>query len=305
MAIDKEFYNAASAAKLGWEPSWFSDFGVDINHKDFDEKLTKAIRKFQKTYDLGMDGMCGPNTYRRLVAHMEEAHPFVGPPWTPTDSDVLWYNGEAHKINWPAAKVHTFKDEDFPYPVSKSFTKYSKKRDVKSFVAHWDVCLNSMSCAKVLAKRGVSVHFLIDNDGSIIQLHDMNDVTWHAGVSKVNHSAVGVEISNAYYPKYQAWYEKNGFGPRPIRDVWLGDWHIKPHLGFYDVQLEALGALMECVHNACGVPYVVPAGWDKFAPETTDGKWQGFMNHFNCSKKKQDCAGYNLSEYFVGDETDE
>ena len=31
-----------------------------------------------------------------------------------------------------------------------------------------------------------------------------------------NDRSVGVEISNAYYTKYQSWYEKRDFGPRPI-----------------------------------------------------------------------------------------
>lgn len=297
MAIDKEFYNEASSAKLGWEPSWFIE-----GHKLFDEKLTRAVRKFQKEMDLVQDGMCGPTTYRRLVAKMEAEHPFVGPPWNPNASDVLWYGDEAIKINWPADKVHTFKDESFPFPISAGFTPYSKKREIKSFVAHWDVCLSSMSCAKVLKKRNVSVHFCIDNDGSIIQLHDMNDACWHAGNRKVNHSSVGVEISNAYYPKYQDWYIRNGFGERPMKtDAWKGDWHLAPFLGFYDVQLEALGALMEALHDGLGIPYQVPSVPDNYDKNTTTGKWSGFMNHYNCSAKKIDCAGYDLTKYFRGE----
>ena len=155
MAVDKDFYNEASAAKLGWEPSWFIP-----GYKLFDRKLQNAIRVFQREYKLTADGMCGPGTHRRLVAKMEAEHPFVGPPWDSNDSDVLWYNGNPIKIDWPADKVHTFKDDGFPYAISKGLTPYSKKRTIRSFVNHWDVCLNSTSCAKVLKKRNVSVHFL-------------------------------------------------------------------------------------------------------------------------------------------------
>ena len=35
---------------------------------------------------------------------------------------------------------------------------------------------------------------------------DMNDAAWHAGGKAWNHSSIGVEIANAYYPKYQNWY---------------------------------------------------------------------------------------------------
>ena len=66
MAIDREFYNEASAAKLGWEPEWF---GVSTH----DDRLTRAIRKFQKENDLTADGLCGPTTFRRIWTY-REAH---------------------------------------------------------------------------------------------------------------------------------------------------------------------------------------------------------------------------------------
>ena len=58
---------------------------------------------------------------------------------------------------------------------------------------------HSTQCQKVLDKRGISVHFLIDNDGTIYQTLDLQHAAFHAG--KVNRKSVGVEISNAYYPK--------------------------------------------------------------------------------------------------------
>ena len=36
------------------------------------------------------------------------------------------------------------------------------KRKIRYFVNHWDVCLNATSCQRVLDRRGISVHFLID-----------------------------------------------------------------------------------------------------------------------------------------------
>ena len=84
------------------------------------------------------------------------------------------------------------------------------------FVTHWDVCLSSKSCFNILKKRGISVHFCIDNDGAIYQLMDCNDIGFHAGNWEVNTKSVGVEISNAYYPHYQDIYRRKGFGPRPF-----------------------------------------------------------------------------------------
>ena len=59
MPIDKNFYNESSAAKLGWDPTWFGE-------KYFDDKLTRAIKKWQKDKGLSADGLCGPATFRRL-----------------------------------------------------------------------------------------------------------------------------------------------------------------------------------------------------------------------------------------------
>ena len=294
MAVDKDFYNEASAAKLGWEPSWFIP-----EYTLFDRKLQNAIRAFQKEHQLMADGMCGPTTYRRILTKREAQYPFSALDWKTDDNDVLWYHDQPIMINWPADKVHTFKDEGFPYKVSKGFSYYSSKRKIKSFVNHWDVCLNAKSCAKVLAGRNVSVHFCIDNDGTIIQLHDINDACWHAGNRKVNHSAVGVEISNAYYPKYQKWYVKNGFGERPIMSGAMAqDKPLDDFLWFYPVQIEALKALWEAIHKGCGVPYEAPMKKWAYDPIAASGKFEGFMSHFHCSKKKIDVGGLDIEKLF-------
>ena len=286
----KEAYNKNQAKRFGWKPNWFIPC-----HNDFDEKLTLAIQVFQKESNLSADGMCGPSTYRVILSEREALQKTEALGWETNTSDVLWWNDQPIKIDWPSDKVHTFKDPGFPYPISKGLTKKSSKREIKSFVTHWDVCLNSMSCAKVLARRNVSVQFCIDNDGTIIQLHDMNDVCWHAGNSKVNHSAVGVEISNAFYTKYQSWYRKNGFGERPIKSGALAqNRKVEDFTWFYPVQIEALKALYKAMHKGCGIPLEAPDEKWAYDKNAASGKFKGFMNHFHCSTKKIDCAGLDI-----------
>jgi len=286
----KEAYNKNQAKRFGWKPNWFIPC-----HNDFDEKLTLAIQDFQKESNLSADGMCGPSTYRVILSEREALQKTEALGWETNTSDVLWWNDQPIKIDWPSDKVHTFKDPGFPYPISKGLTKKSSKREIKSFVTHWDVCLNSMSCAKVLARRNVSVQFCIDNDGTIIQLHDMNDVCWHAGNSKVNHSAVGVEISNAFYTKYQSWYRKNGFGERPIKSGALAqNRKVEDFTWFYPVQIEALKALYKAMHEGCGIPLEAPDEKWAYDKNAASGKFKGFMNHFHCSTKKIDCAGLDI-----------
>ena len=51
--MDKDFYNQASGAKLGWDPAWFGE-------KYFDDKLVRAIKKWQR---FG----AGPGSHRKAA----------------------------------------------------------------------------------------------------------------------------------------------------------------------------------------------------------------------------------------------
>ena len=62
--MNKNFYNQSSATQLGWDPSWFGE-------KYFDDKLVRAIKKWQKIHGLKADGLCGPGTFRRVWTHRQ------------------------------------------------------------------------------------------------------------------------------------------------------------------------------------------------------------------------------------------
>ena len=280
-------YNLNSSRRYGWKPDWF---GAD----DYDEKLVEKIMEFQRSLGLSADGLCGPSTYRRIFtdrqANIDDYEP---------KGEHIVYNGEFFPIEWD--KVVTW-DEPGGLRMNKgTYTDYSGKepRDISMFVNHWDVCLSSKSCASVLNKRKVSVHFCIDNDGTIYQLLDMQHRAWHAGNSTVNTKSVGVEISNAFYPKYQDWYTKR-FGPRPvITDAIVHGKPLETHLGFYPVQLDAAKALWKAVSLACKVPLVAPMASDGLDTgvnyEVYKGRFNGFCNHYNITSKKIDCAGLDLA----------
>ena len=282
--MDKEFYNEASAARLGWDASWFIP-----GHFEYDTKLTKAIREFQKEHGLTADGLCGPTTYRRLVAHIEQNKEYKKQELSSTSS-CIYYMDKPVSIKWD--KVVTYKDKD-GLRLAKRPKKHGRKRNIKYFVTHWDVCLSSQSCVKVLNRRGLSVHFCIDNDATIYQLADLNDVTYHAGSH--NPYSVGVEISNAYYPKYQNWYKKNGFGERPlITDGIVHGRKMKPFMDFYPEQKEALKALYLACHEALDIPLEAPKVKWGVDPECQKKTFRGFCSHFHLTKGKIDCAGLDI-----------
>jgi N-acetylmuramoyl-L-alanine amidase len=66
---------------------------------------------------------------------------------------------------------------------------------VDQFVIHFDVCGTSRRCFRVLHdERGLSVHFMLDLDGTIYQTLDLKESAWHA--TKSNSRSIGVEIAN-------------------------------------------------------------------------------------------------------------
>ena len=294
MSVDVDFYNEASAAKLGWEPRWFGDC------KYFDIRLQNMIKDFQREHGLEADGMCGPSTYRRIFlqreAEIDDHEPVVG-----SGRNNIVYNGNFFPIKWDKvilwSEINGLKAKKGCYRscVGKA------PREVLQFVNHWDVCISSKSCQKVLDKRGISVHFLLDADGTIYQTMDMQHEAWHAGARLPNKWSVGVEINNAYYVKYAKHYTKRGLGLRPIdSDATVRGRTLEPHLGFYPVQLEALKALWVAISAALGIPLECPMRGDEMDTYTnTDvqqGKFSGIVHHYHLSERKIDCAGLDIHQ---------
>lgn len=70
----------------------------------------------------------------------------------------------------------------------------SLRQVVDQFVIHYDVCGTSRQCFRVLQDvRGLSVHFMLDVDGTIYQTLDLKERAWHATTS--NDRSIGIEIA--------------------------------------------------------------------------------------------------------------
>ncbi|MDC0935625.1 peptidoglycan recognition family protein [Pirellulales bacterium] len=118
------------------------------------------------------------------------------------------------------------------------------KKVVDQFVLHYDVCGTSGKCFQVLHDaRGLSVHFMLDVDGTIYQTLDLKERAWHATIS--NTRSVGVEIANiGAYPVdrrevLEKWYAVDSDGAislLPSRTVGRFGVRSKPFLGQPDRQ---------------------------------------------------------------------
>tara|TARA_R100000664_G_C2739993_1_gene128618 strand:+ start:337 stop:1218 length:882 start_codon:yes stop_codon:yes gene_type:complete len=278
MSWRKNRYNKSSSKKLGWLPSWFGG-------NDFNERLINLVKDFQAAHGLEEDGLVGPMTYRRITTQREVQNE------TSFESGIIC-NGEPVSINWKNIR-HDF----LP---SSCYKTYRRERIPSLIITHWDVCLSANSCRRVLEKRGISSHFVIDNDGAIVQLADTNHACWHAGKRRVNNASIGIDFSNAYYLKYQNTYEKKGFGTRPIiKDARCHGVKLKPFLGYYPIQIEAYKALVGALCSHYGIPLAYPQNNDGelitgVHSPVTYGKFKGVACHYHVTRKKIDTAGLQL-----------
>jgi N-acetylmuramoyl-L-alanine amidase len=84
---------------------------------------------------------------------------------------------------------------------------------VDQFVIHFDVCGTSSRCFQVLHDaRTLSVHFMLDVDGTIYQTLDLKERAYHATIA--NTRSIGIEIANmGAYPADK---------PAPALETWYG-----------------------------------------------------------------------------------
>ena len=86
------------------------------------------------------------------------------------------------------------------------------QREVDQFVIHYDASGTSRQCFKILHdNRCLSVHFMLDLDGTIYQTLDLKERAWHASIA--NTRSIGIEIANigAYSnaDPLKRWYKKD------------------------------------------------------------------------------------------------
>ncbi len=106
---------------------------------------------------------------------------------------------------------------------------------VDQFVLHYDACGTSRRCFEILHDvRGLSVHFLLDTDGTIYQTLDLRERAWHA--AHANTRSVGVEIAHPGSVEARAevrvtglesWYAEDAQGPVMVPPAYLGPTGIR------------------------------------------------------------------------------
>lgn len=219
----------------------------------------------------------------------------------------------------------TMPDEDFERLRGGGWTLEELRTKVDLFVIHYDVCGTSLTCFDVLHDhRCLSVHFMLDIDGTIYQTMDVKERAWHAG--SANDRSIGIEIANiGAYPEgnrdvLDQWYALDDSGrPRitlpsarrannggvltpnfvghPIRDTpVLGTIHGTEY-AMYDLtreQYDALAKLTAALSRIFpDIPLVYPtdeAGHVRMDALTEDElkEFRGLIGHYHLTPRKQD-----------------
>lgn len=197
------------------------------------------------------------------------------------------------------------------------------QRVVDQFVLHYDVCGTSRQCFKVLHDlRGLSVHFLLDVDGTIYQTLDVKERAWHA--TTANSRSVGVEIAHmgAYrsveQSPYDQWYARDADGRvRLVIPQRLGDGGVRTpnfvgrparpelitgeiqgqQLVQYDFTPEQYAALIRLTAALCKVFPKIRCDYPRDAqgrliphklPDAELERFQGVLGHFHIQTNKVD-----------------
>lgn len=197
------------------------------------------------------------------------------------------------------------------------------QRVVDQFVLHYDVCGISKVCFNVLHDhRGLSVHFMLDIDGTIYQTLDLKERARHATIA--NDRSIGIEIANiGAYPPDDAkpllqWYGRDATNQPFIRvPAELGDPMIRTpnfighparpvavrgviqgvELVQYDLTPEQYAALIKLTATLAKVFPKIKLDYPRDAasrlvtkklPDDQLAKYQGVLGHYHIQTNKTD-----------------
>jgi N-acetyl-anhydromuramyl-L-alanine amidase AmpD len=196
------------------------------------------------------------------------------------------------------------------------------RKTVDQLVLHYDACGVSKVCFQALRSRGLSVHFLLDVDGTIYQTLDVQERALHATTS--NDRSIGVEIANigAFSPDtaqpLDEWYHRESGGDvvltipskiknpriatprfrgRPIRPEPVRGCVQDKELVQYDFTAEQYAALAKLTAALCGVLPELRCDY----PHARDGEpiqhrlseaelvnYRGILGHYHVQENKVD-----------------
>lgn len=193
----------------------------------------------------------------------------------------------------------------------RSRTLDNLKKLVTQFFLHHDGLYHADTTFHVLhVQRGLSCHFLMDDDGTIYQTLDLFEKAWHGG--NCNPMAVGIEIANrAVAGRFPGAYDKASqkkyrVAPRQVYRETINGQSILG-FGYNDAQYRAL------IKLGIGMVEIFPqiGGASADFPRDSSGavvrhlidkptKHTGFICHYNASSHKIDPIAFDHERFLLG-----
>ncbi|HMU38662.1 MAG TPA: N-acetylmuramoyl-L-alanine amidase [Pseudomonadota bacterium] len=168
---------------------------------------------------------------------------------------------------------------------------------IRQFVLHHDGCASSADCFHVLHdERGLSAHFLIDNNGWIYQTLDLADGAFHA--SGVNEISIGVELCNRGQVELDGehFYSKRGM-TRSVSEVVVHNTRYRMW-EYTNEQYMAMAALGKALARLFpNLPQVYPQ-WNGMMLNTwmADPRaFAGYIGHYHVTNNKWDPGCFNFA----------
>ncbi|MBA2540356.1 MAG: N-acetylmuramoyl-L-alanine amidase [Deltaproteobacteria bacterium] len=242
-------------------------------------------------------------TQETLIPTETDPNPFAQPgahqaapgKWTAYDADHKNPNFTARCQGRPALRHKWNNGMNAPYE--------SAKQVIRQFMIHHDGCASADMCFSVAQnERGLSVHFLCDNDGTIYQTLDLALEGWHG--SELNSASIGVELCN----RGDAFKEPNYYakkGGRDVKPCKINNHTIKSFdftRAQYDSMKRLSRALLRLLPN-------LPAEYPQSSPGVQTwntvgyggmSRFNGYLGHYHLTDNKWDPGPFDFKDFCQG-----
>lgn len=177
------------------------------------------------------------------------------------------------------------------------------KNVIKQFVVHHDGCSSADMCFSVLQnERGLSCHFLLDNDGTIFQTIDLGLAAYHGG--NHNYHSIGVELCNRGDAKKEpAYYASGRRGPQRAAVPCKINGHTILAFEYTKAQMDAFiklsRALLRLLPN---LPAEYPQSspgvqeWNTMPPSAS-WNFSGYIGHYHLIPQKWDPGPFDFKKF--------
>ena len=170
---------------------------------------------------------------------------------------------------------------------------------IRQFVLHLDGCKDAEMCFHVLHnERGLSCHFILDNNGTLYQTLDLAYMAFHA--AGFNANSIGVEMCNRGDVKKSP----NYYAPRGMKRTTTTvrvHGHVYECYNFTPEQTDTMRALAKALQYALpNLPLEYPQdtpGHQSWSELPNARQFSGYLGHYHTTRRKWDPGPFDFKEF--------